>query len=361
MSTALSLLVCAGPGAVERSLVIGGAVVERGGTVVLLTYTPGLALRRTAFALEVIVRREEDLSRELLRLEPLALSRGVGAVLLDDPRIDERCAAAVRVLSEQVPVARYGPPLAGGAGGELVIDPFGPFGPFGPLQPRVPPESEPDGPRQPGGHFGLAYLPLPPPLRRLRERRPPGAMAEVECVTVACGEGQGGLDRALRALAALSAWRPVLRVALVCDPGLARVDRARLDLAVLQSRHDVFIRPQTGWSHLGEMLLCDLAIVAEAEVAAMAAFLGTPVLVLSPDAAEAARCEVLARAGLVVHVPDFGEAAPSIAFLGDLLWSLCADSGRRTALSQAGRQALDGRGAERTAAVLIDLARRPRR
>src|SRR5262249_55211806 len=125
-NSSLYLLACAGPETLDRTLLLLGAVVERGGSVVVLTDSPGLALRRTFFGLEVVVRRDAALGAELRRVEALAQSRGAGAVLLDDPRVGDEHAAAVRVLSEQMLVARYGPPLAGGAGGELVIDPYGP-------------------------------------------------------------------------------------------------------------------------------------------------------------------------------------------------------------------------------------------
>lgn len=353
----MCLVACAERRTLDRAMLLLGAVAERGGSVILLTPAPGQALRETFFGLEVVVRHDEDLAVELLRLEALCLSRGAGVLLLDDPRLSDEHVAAVRVLSEHVAVACYGPALLGGAGGELSIDPYhdpgaGPYGDLSGEGGAAP------SPLSIGGCFGLSYLPLHPRFRMLRERRRgPGAdtAEEVQQVTVACDDDPDE-SLSVRTLDALSIWRPTLRVVLLHDP--ARPG-AELEAAARRSRHEVALRPPgplpSSSQALGEWLLCDLAIVDDPDRAALAAYLGTPTVLLTRTAVGARRGQSLARQGVALHVPLCGPGALSPELYADLLWSLCADPGRRGGLAQAARRQIDGYGADRVATALFDL------
>lgn len=355
MSEGLHLIACAGERSLERTLLLCGAVARQGGRVVVLTHTPGLCLRRTFFGLEVVVRREDDLKRELLRLEALALARGAHALLLDEPRLADEHAAYLRVLSEQLVVARVGPALLHGAAGELTIDPY-----FVPAHAACGRWPAPGG-RVAPGCYGLAYLPLHPGLRPLRERRRAPA-GEVRRVTIVCREreedhGEGRQDLEVRAVEALSVWRPTLQVTVLCPEDLPWGKQAALTLAVQNSRHDVAVRPLLPEPHLGEELLCDLAIVDDPECAALAAYLGTPAVLLSKSAEAARRGAVLAASGAALHLPSLlPDALPPVLF-ADLLWSLLADPGRRAALAAGAARAIDGLGAERVAAALTERQR----
>jgi hypothetical protein len=326
----------------DRTLAIGAAVAQSGGSVVLCTYTPGLALRRTYFGLEVVVRRAEEPAAEMAHLGALARSRG-GVLLLDDPRL------LVEPGPEAVRVARYGPPAL--REGELAIDPFWP----------TPPGADPNpSPLLAGGCLGLRYQPIHPALKPLRDQRRDepdrGARAEVARVTLAC-------DRILvaaRTLEALAVWRPPLQVAVLTEGHLGEDARLILEQAAARSRHQVGLRPlhPVAGPQLGEALLCDLAIVDDVERAATAAYLGTPALVLSTSAREAARAETLAAAGAAVHLtwPEPDRREPPPALYADHLWTLLADSGRRQALAAGGQRLLDAYGAQRVAAALFELS-----
>lgn len=334
----MCLVACAGNEGLERSLLIGGAVAQAGGSVVILTYTPGLALRRTFFGMEVVVRHEEDAGAELSRVATLAEARQAGVVLLDDERLGDDVAGEVAEVRARVPVARYGPPLRGGDVGELAVDPYWPFGPSD------------------EGCFGLRYLPLHPALRALRDGRPAGQVPrEVGRVTIACRDDAVGRELSIHAMEALSVWRPTLQVALLSGPEMPRAQKGRLDLAIERSRHDVMLRPRPAGPVLGEFLLSDLLLVDDPECAAAAAYLGTPVVLLTTREADARHGEALAQGGGVIHLPCLSEGLLPPALFADLLWSLFADHGRRAALSEAGRRTLDGYGAERIASALFEL------
>ncbi len=392
MSDGLYLIACAGPSALDRTLLLSGAVAGRGGRVVVLTYTPGLALSRTFFGLEVVVRREEDLVAELFRLESLALSRGAGVLLLDDDRLCDEHAAPLRVLSQHLAVARYGPKLAGGAAGELAIDPYGPHWPYGRYWPEAKKSRLGDAllaapsPLQMGGCFGLSYLPLHPGLRPLRDRRrtlgPLAVPDEVGKVTILCretdpepesddaewartvegpNERRVPQDLAMRALEALSVWRPTLHITVLCENELSPSQQAGLEQAARLSRHEVTVRPLLPAPSLGEALVCDLAIVDDPDHAAMAAYLGTPVVLLSRTESAVRRSEVLAQSGVAIHLPSQRPEHLQPAMFADVLWTLFADHSRRAQLATTAHRVVDGLGTERIAAALLDLHHTRRR
>jgi spore coat polysaccharide biosynthesis predicted glycosyltransferase SpsG len=96
------------------------------------------------------------------------------------------------------------------------------------------------------------------------------------------------------------------------------------------------------------LIAADIVVATGGQTALEAAATGTPAVLLALDPTQAEQAERLERAGAAIVARDAGEAAHLVTTLGHE---------RRTAMSAAGRAAVDGRGAHRVAERISALGR----
>jgi len=130
------------------------------------------------------------------------------------------------------------------------------------------------------------------------------------------------------------------------NPGLLEEVAAELSFPVLFHRDPRDIEAL--------MHACDLALTGGGTTLLEAAALGTPVLVIAQTTSEARFSKLFEASGSAVSLGLGGEHE------GEAIWksilSLLDDQPMREAMSNAGRKLVDGRGRQRLAAIVLELA-----
>jgi len=166
----------------------------------------------------------------------------------------------------------------------------------------------------------------------------------------------GGADPAEVALKVLSACEEAgpapLELHIVVGPFFSASLRRALAAAAERSRHTVALI-EAPEDLLAEMLWCDLAISTSGLTKYELAATGTPTVLLSHDAAHAKNNEAFAALGTALDLGEISELSrPAISQTID---GILRDPARREKMSQRGRAAVDGAGAERIIDVIEEM------
>jgi spore coat polysaccharide biosynthesis predicted glycosyltransferase SpsG/CMP-N-acetylneuraminic acid synthetase len=202
-----------------------------------------------------------------------------------------------------------------------------------------------------GFYGGPAYAILREHFRgrekTIRER------AELVLLSFGGSDPQGLTLKAARALQALDPSVDLLAVA-----GPAFSFRREFEALTASLPRRVPLINEAG-GHIADLMLeADLVVGSGGMSVYELAALGTPGVVLGQNAREDKRMREFARHGTVEYLglgPEVEEGA-----IGEAVRALLADAGRRRAMSERGRALVDGRGAARTAEMVLERRRRPR-
>lgn len=200
--------------------------------------------------------------------------------------------------------------------------------------------------------LGTQYALLRPEFERWRDwqRATPGA---AERVLVTLGGGDVGRILAFIADASAEIARP-LEVRLVAAGG--DLLRGEIESACARARaagHRVSLE-QFSDDMPGLLAWSDLAVSGAGSTCWELAFMRTPAVLLTLAENQRANADALERLGVAVNMGpverlERGAFARNLAALAD-------DAGRRARMAQAGRALVDGRGAERVARAIAELA-----
>jgi spore coat polysaccharide biosynthesis predicted glycosyltransferase SpsG len=187
-----------------------------------------------------------------------------------------------------------------------------------------------------------------------RDRRRPARAMTAHGRRILVTTGGADPTEAVRlVLEACEEIRPApLEVHVVVGPFFSASLRRWLTEAAARSVHRISLIEAPD-DLLAEMLWCDLAVATSGLTKYELAATGTPAVLLSHDAAHARNNQAFSALGTAL---DLGEAdklgAPAIASaVEDLLQHPC----RRAAMSESGRAAVDGAGAERIIDAIEEL------
>jgi UDP-2,4-diacetamido-2,4,6-trideoxy-beta-L-altropyranose hydrolase len=197
---------------------------------------------------------------------------------------------------------------------------------------------------------GSAFAPIRPELRRLAADPPPRAdPPEV----VVCFGGSDPSDVSSRLVPAVAA-----AVTATADPLRAAV------VAIVGPGYRGAMEPSSRWIVLRDpddldrrLATALLAVIGAGTMKLEVAHLGTPALLVAASDDQLPVAEPFAATGAARYLGDgrtidAGEVAAAVS-------TLLADEGTRTAMGEAGRAAVDGRGADRLAGAILELAARP--
>ena len=196
---------------------------------------------------------------------------------------------------------------------------------------------------------GPDYLVLHPEFGTVFERRR-DAGTRVERIIIGLG---GGCRRGFfeKVLAGIMSWRSSVEV--VGLPGFAGAQRSEEFGFVAQWPSFRWAGPRDSVAEL--MAACGIAVTAGGLTAYEALAAGTPLIALSYDGHQDRTVKALARRGLCIDL-GLGESVTPAA-VAAAVSRLNEDARLRRTMSHAGRRAVDGRGAERVAALICRMAR----
>lgn len=192
---------------------------------------------------------------------------------------------------------------------------------------------------------GYAYAPIRSTLRRLAAERPPEA---VPPQVVVCFGGSDPWDigaRVAPAVAGAGSWATVA----VLGPGYqGRLGETgavgATDLAVLRDPPDLDRRLATA----------TVAVTGAGTMKFELAVLGRPAILVAAADDQLPIGAPFAATGAARYLGDGRELDP--AAIGDAVAALMADEPARNAMANRGRTVVDGRGADRVAAAVLELA-----
>ncbi|HZL30510.1 MAG TPA: hypothetical protein VFC54_05545 [Pseudolabrys sp.] len=176
-----------------------------------------------------------------------------------------------------------------------------------------------------------------------REKR-----TKADRVLVTCG-GSDPLGWTAVVIRGLESVVDPLSVRVVAGPLFSAALRADIGALAATSTHRIEIvdAPDNLAAH---MQWCDIAIAASGLTKYELAASGTPTILFSIDAFH----DVNNRAFAALQVAQDLGAAPSEKSIAEAARSLLADRGRREAVAATGRQLVDGRGAQRLIAKIME-------
>jgi spore coat polysaccharide biosynthesis protein SpsF len=179
------------------------------------------------------------------------------------------------------------------------------------------------------------------------------ARAERVLLSFGGSDPQGLTLKAARALGVLP---PEVEVVAVAGPAFSH--RREFEALASSLPRRVPLVDREG-AHIADLMLeADVVVGSGGMSVYELAALGTPGVVLGQNAREDKRMREFARHGTVEYLglgPEVEEGA-----IGEAVRALLADAGRRRAMSERGRALVDGRGAARTAEMVLERRRRPR-
>jgi len=199
---------------------------------------------------------------------------------------------------------------------------------------------------------GYAYAPIRPGLRRLAADPPPPADPPQ---IVVCFGGSDPFDVSARLVPAIAD-----AVAAAVDPARAAV------VAIVGPDYRGGLAGGDGWRLLRDPADLDrrlagatLAVLGGGTMKLEAACLGVPALLVAAAPDQLAVAPAFVATGAARYLGDGRTLDPRAA--GAAAASLLADEPTRGAMARSGWAAVDGRGAERIAAAVLDVATRPAR
>jgi spore coat polysaccharide biosynthesis predicted glycosyltransferase SpsG len=199
---------------------------------------------------------------------------------------------------------------------------------------------------------GYGYAPIRPGLRRLAATPPPPADPPEILV---CFGGSDPFDVSSRLVPAIAN-----ALAAAVDPPRAAV------VAIVGADYRGALAAGHGWPLLRDPADLDrrlagatLAVLGGGTMKLEAACLGVPALLVAAAPDQLAVAPAFVATGAARYLGDGRTIDPRGA--GAAAASLLADEPTREAMARAGRAAVDGRGAERIAAAVLDVATGPAR
>lgn len=197
--------------------------------------------------------------------------------------------------------------------------------------------------------FGPAHAVLQRGFRQVMARRDGRPVRRV-LVAFGGGDDRGAIALVLRALAGRLGPDVVLVLVSGADnPGRPAAERAVAELG--QGRAELHVGPE---DMPGLMAGCDLAVIGGGTMSHEAAICGLPMVTLALAANQERPClgwQALIGAPYLGRIAD---VAPEALF--QAVSSLIRADRHREAMAAKGRQAVDGRGAERLVSALLDRA-----
>jgi spore coat polysaccharide biosynthesis predicted glycosyltransferase SpsG len=194
----------------------------------------------------------------------------------------------------------------------------------------------------PGRLVGPTYVPIRSAVDRPRPR---SRRRPIVLVSLGAADPDGTTVRVVDALAKVQAPATIRVVANprapVWEPLALRLERLGLPAA----------RPVAPGGLAAQLAAADVAVLAVGVSVYEALAAGVPSVVLARTAGDVAHARTLAAAGALVSLGRTWHGTELTAAVE----SLVADRGRRTAMACAARTLVDGRGAERIAARLVEI------
>lgn len=206
-------------------------------------------------------------------------------------------------------------------------------------------------PLVPGGRVlaGPAYFPARAEMLRAAEARRAAPAGARRLLVTFGGSDPAGLS--VPVAAELLKLPPPVEVELVLGPLAGeRPARAARELAAQSGGR--LILTEAPDSLAESCVRADVAVSAGGETAFELALCGVPAVIVAVAGHQAERSAALARAGVCRYLGEAGQAAS--AEIAAAAAGLLADAAARAAMSAAGRRLVDGRGAERIAAALVE-------
>jgi spore coat polysaccharide biosynthesis protein SpsF len=197
------------------------------------------------------------------------------------------------------------------------------------------------GAEGPGRLVGPAYVPLRTTAIRPRRR----TRRATVLVSLGAADPDGA---ALRVVDALAKVEPAPSVRVVANPRTPVWGTLAARLGALDMPPARPVTPGGLGTHLAA---ADIAILAVGVSVYEALAAGVPSIVLARNAGDVAHAETLAAHGALVSLGRTWRAADLTSAVGTLL----ADRARQLAMGKAARALVDGRGAERVAARVVEL------
>ena len=309
---------------------------------------PGVGLGHVSRGLALAAALEKRGVRARIALPPdptagewLRAAGHRNAVVLDPtlaalPQVRDLAAdAAAVVVDVRQPLAQGEVRALGGVTPVVVIDNDGPGSAEADMVVAL------TGGEGPGRLVGPAYVPLRPVA--IRPRRRTGRPTVL--VSLGAADPDGATVRVVDAVAKVDPL-PVVRV--VANPRTPVWDALAARLAALGLPP---ARPVTPGGFDAHLAAADLAILAVGVSVYEALAAGVPSIVLARSAGDVAHADALAAHGALVSVGRTWREADLTSAVGTLL----ADRTRRVAMGKAARALVDGRGAERVAARVVEL------
>lgn len=167
----------------------------------------------------------------------------------------------------------------------------------------------------------------------------------------------GGADPAgvaQRVLAAAALAQPAgLQLRVIVGPFFTRQLRQAVAALAARSPHTVSL-VEAPADLRDDMLWCDLAVSTSGLTKYELAATGTPAILLSHDSGHARNNVAFAELGTARDLGELGRLTD--AEIAESISELIGDAALRSAMSERGRQAVDGRGAARIADAIEDIA-----
>ena len=343
-----------GIGHVKRCLTLAGALAERGASAVLVMRPADVgvvSLVEDAGVPFHVLPEDTRLAREAAALDALGLPPAAALVLDVSHRETLREAGAVPTYFAAL-AARFRP--------VIVIDSLFDeclVGRFDlPVDLAVIPYAgaEDQEIASPAARLALgpAYFPLEaayaPHVGQARKVR-----AEASRVLVTSGGGDGGgfSTKALTALQAIEDRR--LEIRLVIGPAFEAETRQAIACLAAESHHRVrllYARPDLA----APMVWCDLAEATTGLTKYALAATATPAVLMSHSPEQAAPHRPFERLGTARYLGVTAEV--SVSRLAAALGGLLGDAGARQKMSAAGSAVMDGKGMQRTLALMFEAA-----
>ncbi len=200
--------------------------------------------------------------------------------------------------------------------------------------------------------LGPAYFPLEAAFGP-RVGQAPKVRAEASRILVTSGGGDGGgfSEKALAALQSIEDRR--LEIRLVIGPVFEAETRQSIARLVAASRHRVRLLDAPA-NLAAPMAWCDLAVASTGLTKYALAATGTPAILLSHYADQAAPHHPFERLGSARYIGVAGEVP--IPALAAAVRALLQDAGARQRMADAGSSVVDGHGTDRTVDSMFEVA-----
>lgn len=303
---------------------------------------PNLELRWIGRATETMTSFVSSAGIELLELDEEEFAASKTA---------ELAAGGVLVIDSYAATERDLESIASANIRQLLIDDFAAFESF-PVEAVVNPNLHGPELSYPGARrvmAGLDFVLLRDEISRIRDERDVPSSARRIAVCMGGGDAGGVSAIAAGAIAELAGQRELEADVLVANPeSVAATEQALAPMGDSGS-----VRPLDDWASV--LAQCDLAITAAGVLKYETASAGVPSLIVAAVEHQREPAEQFAKLGTCEYlgVPDDGLTDRLRATLAPLF----DDAPRRRKMREAGMRLVDGRGANRVAAVLDELRR----